>query len=163
MSTRPVVIISGGNTGIGAATSLRLAKRGCSVLVNYIDYESDANSIVERCFAIGVDAISVRGNVANDDDCQMLVDAAIKQWGMLDKLVCCAGTTQYCNLDDLDLQNAEDFQRIYSVNLIGAYQLARAAQPQLSNSQNAAIVMISSIASQMVQGVHWVIFVPRVL
>ena len=58
-----------------------------------------------------------------------------------------AGTTQFVPLGDLDGQKAEDFQKVYAVNVIGPYQMARAAAPHLRASGAGAIVNVSSVGS----------------
>ena len=65
----------------------------------------------------------------------------------VDVLVNAAGTTQFVPLSDLDGQKAEDFQKVYAVNVIGPYQMARAAAPHLRASGAGAIVNVSSVGS----------------
>lgn len=147
LSDRPVAIITGGGTGIGAASARALARRGYNLLINYNRSASDAEALAAELTALGTDAWALAGNVAVDQDCRRLVDAAIERWGRLDAVVHSAGVTQFVSMGDLDGQDAEDFQRIYGVNVIGAYQMARAARAALAKSDNGAIVAISSIAA----------------
>ena len=71
----------------------------------------------------------------------------MKRFGRVDVLVNSAGTTQFVPLSDLEGQKAEDFQKVYAVNVIGPYQMARAAAPHLRASGAGAIVNVSSIGS----------------
>jgi 3-oxoacyl-[acyl-carrier protein] reductase len=147
-ASAPVALISGGGTGVGAATAIRLARRGYRVAVNYRRSAEEAETVAAACRATGPDARALRGDVAEDDDCRALAAQVIETWGRLDALVCSAGATQFTRLSDLDAQNAEDFQRIYATNVIGVHQLARAAAAHLRKSDRGAIVAISSIAGK---------------
>jgi 3-oxoacyl-[acyl-carrier protein] reductase len=145
--TPPAAIVTGGATGVGAATALILAQRGYNVAINYSRSASEADETVAACKAAGVDAIAVQGDVADDAACRATADAAVQRFGRIDVLVNSAGTTQFVPLSDLDGQNAADFQKVYAVNVIGPYQMARAAAPHLRKGGKGAIVNVSSIGS----------------
>jgi 3-oxoacyl-[acyl-carrier protein] reductase len=143
-----VALITGGGTGVGAATARLIAARGWSVALNYRSSADGAEATAAACRAVGVEAITLRGDVAVDTDCRRMADETARRFGRIDALICSAGATQFTRLSDLDDQNAEDFQRVFGVNVIGAYQMARAAGPWLVESGQGAIVNISSIAGQ---------------
>ena len=143
-----VALVTGGATGIGACCARNMAERGYNIVVNYFDYQAEADQVVAECQNLGVEAIALYGDVSVDQDCHDSVARAVEAFGRLDALICCAATTQFTQLSDLDNQNSEDFLRIYGVNVIGIYQMARASAPYLKRSDNGAIVNISSIASQ---------------
>ena len=142
-----VAIVTGGGTGVGAATAITLAGRGYRVLVNYSRSASESEETVARCKALGADAFAVQGDVAEDADCRRVVEAAVARWGRVDALVNSAGITQFVPMSELDRQNAADFQKVYAVNVIGPYQMARAAAPHLRQNGAGAIVNVSSIGS----------------
>ncbi len=143
-----VALITGGATGIGACCVRNMAQRGYNVVVNYFDYQMQAEQMVAESRKLGVEAIALYGDVSVDEDCRNVVSKAVEAFGKIDALICCAATTQFTQLSDLENQNSADFLRIYGVNVIGIYQMARASAPYLKNSDNGAIVNISSIASQ---------------
>lgn len=143
-----VALVTGGATGIGACCARNMAQRGYDVVVNYFDYKMQAEQVVAECRKLGVEAIALYGDVSVDEDCRNVVSKALEAFGRIDALICCAATTQFTQLSDLENQNSADFLRIYGVNVIGIYQMARASAPYLKNSDNGAIVNISSIASQ---------------
>jgi 3-oxoacyl-[acyl-carrier protein] reductase len=142
-----VAIVTGGATGVGAATALEFARRGYRVAINYSKSKAEADATVAQCKNAGGDALAVQGDVADDAACRAVIEAALARFGRLDALINSAGTTQFVPLSDLDGQNAEDFQKVYAVNVIGPYQMARAAAPHLRASGAAAIVNVSSIGS----------------
>ena len=147
MGNRPVAVITGGGTGVGAASARALAARGYDVLVNYAHSADAARQVADELRAAGGDAHAMQGDVAQDSDCRALAAAAMERWGRVDALVHSAAMTQFVSMGDLDGQNAADFQQIYAVNVIGAYQMARAVEQALQRSPAGAIVMVSSIAS----------------
>ncbi len=140
-------IVTGGGTGLGAATAMGLARRGVDVCINYNSSAEAANAVVAQCRKLGVDAFAVQANVAEDGDCRALVDAAVKKFGRLDVLVNNAGITKFAQHNDLDALDAEDFMRLYRVNVVAVYQMTRAARPHLDKAGGkATIVNVSSIA-----------------
>ena len=94
----------------------------------------------------------VRANVADDADCRRLAAEVEAHFGRADVLVNNAGTTKFVAMKNLAGLSAEDFQSIYAVNVIGAYQLSRAFAPLLQAPPGGAIVNISSVASIMGRG-----------
>ncbi|MGD0143030.1 MAG: SDR family oxidoreductase [Rhizomicrobium sp.] len=139
-------IVTGSATGIGAAVALGLARRGASVLVNYTKSEAEARATAELLRETGANVILAQGDVARDEDCRKLAAAAIDAWGRIDILVNNAGTTKFAAHGDLDALSAEDFTGIYSVNVIGPFQMIRACAKELKASGAGAVVNISSIA-----------------
>jgi 3-oxoacyl-[acyl-carrier protein] reductase len=141
-----VCIVTGAGTGTGAACAVQLAKKACRVVVNYSRSEQEARGVVEECVAAGGDALLAKGDVANDKDCRALAQAALDKWGRIDALINNAGITKFARASDLDALDAEDFQRIYAVNVIGAYQMTRACVPAMKKQGMASIVNISSLS-----------------
>ena len=141
-----VAIVTGASSGIGAATARKLAEKGLRVIVNYAGNAAGAEEVVAACRAAGAEAVAVQGDVADDDACRAIAAAATDRWGRVDVLVNNAGTTVSADARDLEALSADDFRRLYDVNVIGAYQMTRAALPALRASGNASVVMTSSIA-----------------
>lgn len=147
-----IALITGGGTGVGAATAKLLAQRGWSVAINYSRSRDAAEATAEACRAQGVEAMAVQACVDRDEDCRRLVAAAVERWGGIDLLVNSAGTTQITSFSDLDAQNSEDLHRVFDVNVVGPYQMARAARQALAASGRGAVVNVSSIAGQTGSG-----------
>jgi len=144
MGERKSVIITGGGSGIGAATAVAFARSGYDVTINYSRNREGADHIAEECRALGVGAISVAGDIAEDDACRAIVLATLEHFGRIDALVNNAGVTRYAPAADLEASNAADFQAIFSVNVTGTYQMIRAAAPYLRKSGLGSIVNVSS-------------------
>jgi 3-oxoacyl-[acyl-carrier protein] reductase len=143
-----VCIVTGSASGIGAASAILLAGKGARVVVNYSKSEDAARATLKACVAAGGEALLVQADVAQDAECRRLAQAALDKWGRIDALVNNAGTTKFADHAKLDELSAEDFQRIYSVNVVGTYQMVRACAPAMKKSGNAAVVNVSSIASK---------------
>ena len=143
-------IVTGSASGLGAATAGLLARGGARIVVNYSSSKKEAEATADHCRKLGAEVVVVQGDVSRDEDCRKIV-AAAAPWGRLDALINNAGTTKHVAHDKLDDLSAEDFQRIYSVNTIGPYQMIRAARSLLEASARAtgrpaAVVNVSSVA-----------------
>ena len=142
-----VVTGSSSDDGVGAACAKALAACGCNVVVNYATNKAGADKVVAECAAAGAESFAVQADVVKDEDCRRLVQAAVDHWGRLDVLINNAAVTKTIPHQRFDLLDADEFQRVYSVNLIGNYQMCRAAAPHLKATGDAAIVNISSIGA----------------
>ena len=140
------VIITGAGTGLGAATAVGLARRGANIAVNYSSSAEAAEKVAEACRSEGVQAFSVKASVTEYADCQRLVSQAVEKLGGVDVLINNAGITKMADQANLDALEAEDFERIYRVNVIDTYQMVRAARAALEVSGEGAVVNVSSIA-----------------
>jgi 3-oxoacyl-[acyl-carrier protein] reductase len=139
-------VITGGGTGVGRATALQLAQGGCSVLINYSRSKDEAEQTAAEVTALGVRGLAVQADVAQDADCRRMIETATREFGRLDILVNNAGTTSFIKHDQLEAVGLEDWQRIFGVNVIGAFQCARAARAALEASGSGEIVNVSSVA-----------------
>src|SRR5512134_531829 len=142
-----VAIVTGSASGIGAATAVELSRRGFSVVVNYSKSREQAEQVASNCKI----AIAVQADVGEDADCRKLAQAALDKWGRIDALVNNAGTTKFVKHADLDGLSAEDFLRIYRLNVVGPFQMTRACAPALKAAKG-AVVNVSSVASRLGTG-----------
>jgi len=146
-----VVIVTGGSSGIGAASAREFARRGWRVVVNYSKSAGDANKVVEQCNSAGGDAIAVQADVSQDAECRRLAAAALEKWGRLDALVNNAGTTKFVAHAKLEELSEDDFLRIYRLNVIGPFQMTRACAQALKAARG-AVVNVSSLAALLGTG-----------
>ena len=145
---RKVAIITGSSQGLGSAIAKKLSERNVNTVINYSSNEDLANHTKKECIKNGVNAITVRANVSNDDDCKKLVKKTIDAFGKVDILVNNAGTTKFADHTKLEKLSDEDFINIYKVNVIGPYQMIRAAEPFMKKNGFGSVVNISSIAGK---------------
>lgn len=149
---RKVCVVTGSSSGIGAATARLYASNGWNVAVNYSRDPAPAEEVAAQCRDLGADVLVVKADVSSDADCKRLAAEVQARWGRTDVLVNNAGTTRFVALKNLDGLQAEDFQNIYAVNVVGAYQMTRAFVPLLGQHPVTAVVNVSSIASFMGTG-----------
>ena len=145
---RKVAIITGSSQGLGAAIAKKLSERNVNTVINYSSNEDLANHTMEECIKNGVNAITVKANVSNDDDCIKLVKETINAFGKVDILVNNAGTTKFADHTKLEKLSDEDFINIYKVNVIGPYQMIRAVEPFMKKNGFGSVVNISYIAGK---------------
>ena len=146
MTETTVAIITGASSGIGAATARLLAARGINLVLNYAGNTAGAEAVRADCAAAGAEVLVQQGDVGDDAVCEGLAGQAMDAWGRIDLLVNNAGVTKAADPKDLSQLTADDFERIYRVNLIGAYQMIRAASAGLKAHGAGAVVNTSSIA-----------------
>jgi NAD(P)-dependent dehydrogenase (short-subunit alcohol dehydrogenase family) len=148
-----VVAVTGASTGLGRAIAEEVAARGAAaVVINYASNRADAEKTGAAVEASGAKPVLVQGDVANDEDCRAIA-AAAGPFGRLDALFNNAGTTMFANHANMDAVQAADFQRIYAVNVVGPYQMIRAARALLESApQPGAVVNTASIAGVMGNG-----------
>lgn len=139
-----VCIVTGSATGVGAAIARRLASKGARVVINYTRSRAEAEETLTLCKDLGADALLVRADISDDGDCRMLAKAAIDRWGRIDALVNNAATTRIADPHDLESLSGDDFRRVFSVNVVGAYQMVRAVAPIMREKGGGSIVNISS-------------------
>ncbi len=149
MSDSKTAIVTGSATGVGAACAIELSRRGYRVLINYNKSEAEAEQTRAACAQAGGNPIVVQGDVADNTACVAMVDAAMNAWGRLDVLINNAGMTAFLGRDAWDQLDAEVFNRIYQVNVVGTFQMVRACEEHLKQDNGGAIVNVSSIAGAL--------------
>lgn len=134
------ILVTGGTSGIGLATALRLKQEGAKVAVT----GSRDESIAKAKEALGNDVIYIKNDAGDAGHSQMLADTVKKAFGALDGAFLNAGFGRFAPLDQV---TAEDFDEQYSVNVRGPLLHAKALAPLLRDG--GAIVLNTSIARVM--------------
>lgn len=145
-------MVTGASRGVGKATALRLARLGCSVAVNYSRSQKEAEETCEEIRQRGGTALAVQAEVSDDEACRRMMKEVVQEFGRLDILVNNAGTTEFIPHDDLEAVSSKHWERIFGVNLRGAFQCVRAARPFLEEAGEGEIVNVSSIAALTGEG-----------
>src|SRR5262245_42430900 len=141
-----VILVTGGATGLGAAIAIGAAKRSAkAVIINCTKSLKEAEATADAVRSAGAEAAIAQGDVAEDADCRKIA-AACQHFGRLDALVNNAGITKHASHGDLDALSKEDFLRIFSVNTVRPFQMARACRSLLEAAERASMLMSSSIA-----------------
>jgi NAD(P)-dependent dehydrogenase (short-subunit alcohol dehydrogenase family) len=150
MAQKPdVAIVTGGSRGIGAATSLLLAKAGYLVVVNYVSNAAAAKTVVTQIEKAGGKAAAIKGDVASEKDIVALFKAA-DQFGSLKVLINNAGVVDIkARIDEM---SAERLARMFAINITGSFLCAREAVKRMSTrhgGSGGAIVNMSSAAATL--------------
>jgi NAD(P)-dependent dehydrogenase (short-subunit alcohol dehydrogenase family) len=143
MMNQKVVIVTGGNSGIGRATAIALAKEGAKVTVaarRASDGEETARLIKEA----GSDAIFVKTDVAIENDVRSLVEKTVDTYGKLDYAFNNAGVEEIMT-PFLD-QTSEKFDQIMNTNVRGVWLSMKYEIPEMIKNGGGAIVNNSSAA-----------------
>lgn len=117
-------LVTGGNSGIGAAIALALAEAGARVAINYLSNVEEAQARVTEIQASGGEAIAIQADVSQEDQVIAMFQQVIETWESLDILVANAGIQQYAPFVDMTLAQ---WEKVISVNLTGQFLCAREA------------------------------------
>ncbi len=135
-------IVTGGSAGIGAATSLELAREGANVCLTYRKHEAEAKEFAEQIIQMGRKAIAVHCDIAQFDAAENVVKAALETFGRLDILVNNAGM----NWDGVCWKMSEEqWDRVLEVNLKGYFNFTRHVAPLFKEQKYGKIVNVTSI------------------
>jgi 3-oxoacyl-[acyl-carrier protein] reductase len=142
-----VVLVTGASTGLGRSIAVQTAEQGAqAVVINYARSADEAQETARQVEAYGAQAVLVQGDVASDEDCRKIA-AAAQPFGRIDALFNNAGTTTFAAHGDMDAVSADDFLRLYAVNVVGAFQMVRACRSLLEAGERpGAVVNTASIA-----------------
>ncbi|MDR3633232.1 MAG: SDR family oxidoreductase [Isosphaeraceae bacterium] len=134
-----VALITGASRGIGRAIALRLAREGAAVVVNYAGNTEAASTLVAEVQAGGGRAVAVQADVGRLADVARLFDEATRRLGKIDILVNNAGVFFTKPLAEV---TEEEFDRLFAVNVKGAYFCCQRAALQMADGGR--IVNLSS-------------------
>ena len=138
-----VAIVTGGNSGIGLAIVLELAKQGANIVIDYVVHPEATAALEKQVRALGEQAIGVQADVSKVADLQGLIAAAVKAFGRIDVMVNNAGIeTRTSVLDTTEAQ----YDKVLTINLKSAFfgtQLA--AQQMIKQGGGGRIINITSV------------------
>ena len=146
----PVILVTGGSRGIGAATALLAARQGYAVAVNYSANSLAADEVVRQIRAAGGNAITVQADVAVESQVLAMFDRLDAKLGPLSALVNNAGVVDFAaRVDEMSVQR---LKRMFDINVLGTFVCAREAVKRMSTrhgGSGGAIVNVSSVAARL--------------
>jgi NAD(P)-dependent dehydrogenase (short-subunit alcohol dehydrogenase family) len=147
---KPVLLVTGGSRGIGAATARLAAQAGWAVAVNYTQNSQAADEVVRAIRADGGQAISVQADVGDEAQIMAMFAQVDAKLGRLSGLVNNAGIVDLpARVDEMSWARLERMMRI---NVLGSMVCAREAVRRMSTlhgGQGGAIVNLSSAAAKL--------------
>jgi len=148
--THPVILITGGSRGIGAATAILAAQRGYDVAFTYQSNAAAANEVAEKIRATGRKALMLQADVAVEADVLSVFKQVDAQLGRIAALVNNAGILE--KIMRLEQMDAARWQRVLGVNVIGSFLCAKEAVLRMSTrhgGKGGGIVNVSSVAARI--------------
>lgn len=136
-----VAIVTGSTSGIGEAIARLLTHNGIKVVIN-------SKSSIEKGKEIATELNSTycQADIANEQDCQRLIDTTLSHYGRLDFLINNAGSPGRLPNQIVESLSNEVFTQMFNVNVVGTWCLTRFAIPHLRQSGDGVIINITSIA-----------------
>jgi glucose 1-dehydrogenase len=138
-----VAVVTGGNTGIGAAVVVALADQGAKVVIDYVANPDATEELEKKLAALGETAIGIEADVSKVADIQRMVDTAVSSFGRLDVMVNNAGIETRTSI--LDTTEAQ-YEKVLAINLKSAFfgtQLA--AKQMISQGGGGRIINMTSV------------------
>jgi glucose 1-dehydrogenase len=138
-----VAIVTGGNSGIGQAIVLELARLGASVVIDYVAHPEATDALEQQVAKLGDQSIGVEADASRLADLQMLVDKAVSAFGRVDIMVNNAGVETRSSI----LDTTEDqYDRVMAINLKSAFFGTQiAARQMIKQGGGGRIINISSV------------------
>jgi len=144
LERRKVALVTGASSGIGRAAVVALASAGFDTVVNYSRSDDSALETAALAESHGARTLLVRCDVSDDAEVRSMLDATQRKFGGLDALVNNAGVTTNVKPGDFDGLSAEEWDRVFAVNVRGVFQVTRAATGML-RERKGSIVNTASI------------------
>jgi NAD(P)-dependent dehydrogenase (short-subunit alcohol dehydrogenase family) len=141
-----VAVVTGGASGIGAASALLFAANGAKVVVADID-ELRAGEIVTRMQAAGGEAMFVKTDVSSAQSAEAMARAALDRWGRIDILMNNAAATVLCNEKDRPVHELEEWvwDKMMAVTLKSVFLCSKYVLPVMMKQNRGVIINISSV------------------
>ena len=149
-SQRPLILITGGSRGVGAATARLAAAQGYEVAITFVSREADAQMVTADVEAAGSRALAVRADSSDPEQVAQLFTAIDRKFGRIDVLVNNAAMlARQSRMEELDF---ERMQRIFAVNSIGPILCAQQAVRRMShrhNGRGGSVINVSSASARL--------------
>ncbi len=137
------VIVTGGNSGIGAAIAKAAGAEGANVVIDFVAHPEATEALDEQITAAGGEAMGVDADVSKVEDLQRLIDAAVSAYGRLDVFVNNAGIETRTSILD---SSESDFDKVMAVNLKSSFFGTQLAAKQfIAQGGGGVVVNISSV------------------
>jgi NAD(P)-dependent dehydrogenase (short-subunit alcohol dehydrogenase family) len=120
-----VALITGGDSGIGRAVAVAMAREGAKIAIVYLEEHKDANETAEAVEAEGSKAIKIAGDVGDEKFCRDAVERTVKEFGRLDILV--NNAAEQHETDDFREIKAEQIERTFRTNIFSFFFMAKHA------------------------------------
>lgn len=140
--TGRVALITGGESGLGAAVVRALAATGHAVAIHAHAALHQARALAEELAGAGVPSLALTADLREDGPVRTVVHRVADRFGRLDALVACAAVARPCRLEDA---TADDLRMHFDVNCVGAFVAAQeAAALMAGQASGGGIVLVGA-------------------
>lgn len=142
MNEEKVALVTGSSRGIGAATIIEFAKKGYSVVINYVNSEEEAMALkkhVEEEYHVA--SLVIKADVSREEEVSNMIEEVIHTFGHIDCLVNNAGIAIDTLFED---KTVENFRKTLDVNLIGTFLVSKYVGKYMLKEKKGSIINISS-------------------
>jgi len=141
-----VALITGASSGIGAASAMVLAELGAHVTIGYYHNQAGAESVRDAIAAAGGKALSIKADVRQANEIEMLVRRTSEELGPVDILVNNAGSL--IERQSINQMTEDRWDEVMNLNLKSAMLCSRAVAPSMIQRKSGAIINVASIAGR---------------
>ena len=145
-----VAIVTGSNSGVGAATAKLFAKEGAKVVISARRLPQ-LEEVAEQIKADGGEVLIVQTDVSKKEDCENLVAKTVETFGKVDVLVNNAGVLE-AGLKPIDCYEDEDLEYVLNINTKGTLYCTRAVLKDMIKNNSGSIINLDSVAGQFGTG-----------
>jgi len=129
-----VVLITGGDSGIGRATALAFAKEGARIAINYLEEDEDAEDTARLIEEVGGSYVLIAGDIGDKAFCQQLVDKTLEEFGQIDILV--NNAAEQHPQEKLEDISVEQLERTFRTNFFSIFYICQAALPHMKEGSS---------------------------
>jgi NAD(P)-dependent dehydrogenase (short-subunit alcohol dehydrogenase family) len=138
-----IALITGGDSGIGRAVALAMAREGAKIAFAYLEEHTDAEDTVKLIEKEGSKAIKFSGDIGDDDFCRDVVRKTVKEYGRLDILV--NNAAEQHEIDDIAKIDRKQIERTFRTNIFSFFYMTKFAVPHLK--KGGSIINTTSITA----------------
>lgn len=138
-----VVVITGGDSGIGKATAIVFAKEGAKIAIMYLSEDKDAEKTKSRIEEIGSSCLLIKGDIGNKQFCTESVEKIVKQFGTIDILINNAAEQHpQSSIEDI---SEEQLRKTFQTNIFSMFFMTQAVLPHLK--KGSSIINTTSVTA----------------
>jgi NAD(P)-dependent dehydrogenase (short-subunit alcohol dehydrogenase family) len=141
--TGKVALITGGDSGIGRAVAVHMAREGARIAIVYLEEHEDADETLRLVQKEGSEGIKIAGDVGDETVCRRAVDETVKRFGRIDILV--NNAAEQHEVHELGELTAQQIERTFRTNVFSFFFMAKAALPHMK--EGASIINSTSITA----------------